>query len=79
MCYYRLVPADENSILITTIHEHQLPTTSHVTLSVRLVSKGGEMFLVKKNVHNSRYVVVSLLNSVVSLLQVCVECGQEWR
>lgn len=37
------------------------------------------MFLVKNNVHNSRYVVVSLLNSVVSLLQVCVECGQEWR
>jgi len=73
------IPA-ENSILIGQyVHEHQLPTTGLVTMSIRLVSKGGEMFLVRLNFHNSRFVVVRLLKSFVRFLRVCVMCGEEWR
>jgi hypothetical protein len=52
-----------------TIHEHQLPTTGLVTMSIRLVSKGGAMLLVGMNFYNSRFLVVRLLNSVVRLLR----------
>jgi hypothetical protein len=60
-----------------TIHEHQLPTAGIVTLSIRLVSKGGAMFLFRLNFHNSRFVVAKLMTAVVRLLYVLVKAGVE--